>query len=207
MRAAAPLFIVGGLLALVACSSDNDPGMDGPPSAPMGRCGAVVQQHKIEGQTHVDTCSYIAYRTRPPSSGNHYPNWAAYSVYGQPVPEGFWVHDLEHGAIVISYNCGDAGCAGDVAAAVQMVESYPSDPSCDTAASGVRSRMLLTPDPHLDVPFAASAWGWTLRANCFDPDAFTAFAEAHYGKGPEPVCANGVDPIGTLAKPGCGEKP
>jgi hypothetical protein len=176
------------------------------PSAPVGPCGAVTQQHLIEGETHVPICSYVDYHTLPPSSGDHYPVWAAYMTYEQAVPEGYWVHDLEHGAIVLSYNCGEAGCAGDIAAAQQMMDQYPDDSLCTAAGEGVRHRLVMTPDPRLDVRFAASAWGWTLRADCFDADAFVAFANAHYGQGPEVLCANGEDVIGTAsADPaGCG---
>ncbi len=175
-------------------------------SAPVGPCGAVVQQHPIEGATHVAVCSYVDYLTLPPSSGNHYPYWAAFTTYTSRVPEGFWVHDLEHGAIVLSYNCGEAGCADDVAAAQQMIDAYPEDPLCDATASGVRARFVMTPDPRLDVPFAASAWGWTLRANCFDPDAFLAFAQAHYGQGPEVLCEQGIDPTDdSSVGPTCGD--
>jgi hypothetical protein len=66
----------------------------------------------------------------------------------------------------------------------------------------------MTPDPHLDVRFAASAWDWTLRANCFDTDAFLAFAQAHYAQGLEPLCNSGEDVIGSATgdPAGCGEE-
>ena len=208
-RAFASLAVV---LVGVACGSQDDAAKDAAvlptyeASAPIGSCGAVEQQHAIEGFAHVAVCSYVDYLTLPPSSGNHYPNWAAFMTYDQPVPEGFWVHDLEHGAIVLTYNCGEAGCAEDIAAAQQMIEAFPQDPICNPVVGGVKSRFVMTPDPRLDVRFAASAWGWTLRANCFDPSAFLAFAQAHYGQGRELLCSAGIDVIGTsAAAPGCGD--
>ena len=175
-------------------------------SAPMGRCGAIVQEHPIEGAAHVNVCAVVDYGTTPPSSGDHYPVWAAYKTYEAPFPEGFWVHDLEHGAVVFTYNCaagatgaaGDAsqgGCDTDIAAATQMLASLADDPACDALGQGVKRRIVMTPDPALDVRFAASAWGWTLRANCFDAAAFGAFVQAHYGHGPEDICADGEDPL------------
>jgi len=174
------------------------------PSAPSGPCGAVTQQHPIEGFDHVSICSYVDYGTRPPSSGDHYPVWTAYMTYDQPVPEGYWVHNLEHGAIVLSYNCEDAGCATDIAAAQQMIDGYPDDPEC--TSQGLPHRFVMTPDPRLDVRFAASAWGWTLRANCFDPVSFALFANAHYGQGRELICSDGEDVlVAAGADPaGCG---
>jgi len=150
----------------------------------------------------------VGYATNPPSTGNHYPLWAAFGVYDRPVPRGFWVHDLEHGAVVITYNCSD--CAADVEAAKAFIEQLPVDSSCAGASggTGAKRRIVLTPDPLLDVRFAASAWqgpasddggvgtGFTLRASCFDVDAFGAFVTAHYARGPENFCTDGVDPFG-----------
>jgi hypothetical protein len=163
---------------------------DGPPSAPIGPCNAVVQQHAIEGFLHVPVCSDVTYLTNPPSSGNHYPIWAAFQSYDAAVAEGYWVHDLEHGAVVFSYNC-PSGCAADVAAAQAYIDGMPDDPLCVPADGDPRVRMTMTPDPMLEVPFAASTWGWTLRADCFDPVAFGAFVQEHYGQGRELLCAQG----------------
>jgi hypothetical protein len=167
-------------------------------SAPAGPCGAVVQQQAIEGHAHVAVCSDVEYGTKPPSSGNHYPFWAAYQNYTTAIPEGFWVHNLEHGSIVLTYNC-PGGCDSDVAAAIQMLANLPQDSACLSIGDGVLRKTVMTPDPKLDVPFAASAWGWTLRARCFDPVAFQAFAMAHYDQGLEGTCANGE------VAPSCGD--
>ena len=161
-------------------------------SVPTGKCDAVEQEQPIEGFTHIPVCSLTHYVSKPPSSGNHYPIWAAYKTYAAPIPEGFFVHDLEHGAIVLTYDCPN-GCAADVAAAQAMLDALPADPDCAAQGSTVRRRSLMTPDPGLDVPFAASAWGWTLRAKCFDPAAFKAFALKHYNQGRENICADGED--------------
>ena len=155
----------------------------------------------LEGANHVTACTYVAYQSNPPSSGDHYPVPTQHKSYTTPVPRGFWVHNLEHGGVVFSYNC-PAGCADEVAAAQAVIDAAPIDPTC--SASGTARRVLMTPDPHLDVRFAASAWGFTLRADCFDPAAFAAFLTAHYGMGPEAVCWDGPDQ--SLGQPAmCGE--
>jgi hypothetical protein len=185
-----------------------DPGgalVDGDASPPTGPCNAVVQQRAIEGYTHVSVCSYVEYGTKPPSSGNHYPVWAAFETYSAPIPEGFWVHDLEHGGVVFTYDCPDEGCASDIAAAQTFIDGMTADPLCDPSAGNPRVRMTMTPDPNLDVRFAASAWGWTLRADCFDPVAFGAFVTAHYGNGREAICSQGDD-LSTGVAPGCGQE-
>jgi hypothetical protein len=182
-------------LALVACGksesrASGDAGfIEYDASAPVGVCDAVEQRHAIEGHDHVAICDAVSYRSRPPSSGNHYPVWAAYGAYDAPIAEGFWVHDLEHGAVVLTYHCPD-GCDADVQAAKDMIAAFPADDSC---AAPVRARLILTPDPRLDVKFAASAWGYTLRASCFDPAPFRDFALRHYAQGPEDLCGDGSD--------------
>lgn len=190
-----------------ACGpSAQDPGgslVDGAASAPVGPCHAVVQERAIEGFTHVDECSAVTYLSKPPSSGNHYPVWADYESYASAIPEGFWVHNLEHGAVVFSYNC-PGGCPADISAAQSFIDGLAQDPDCDPTLGDPPARMVMTPDPNLDVKFAASAWGWTLRADCFDPAAFGAFVTAHYGNGREVICAQGED-LSTGVQPGCGD--
>jgi len=139
--------------------------------------------------THVPIGTDITWSSNPPSSGPHYPIWAAYQAYASPVPRGYYVHDLEHGAVVLLYNC-PSGCP-DVVAALQAVsDAIPDDPLC--AGEGVRVRTVITPDPLLDVPVAAAAWGWTYKAQCADVPTLTSFALANYGNGPEVLCANGT---------------
>jgi hypothetical protein len=154
-------------------------------------CNPLVEEHPIEGAMHVAICSPVTYGTNPPSSGNHYPIWADFGTYDMPVPRGFYVHDLEHGAVVFTYNC-PSGCDDQVAAAQALLDAH-QDPLCTTPPP--RARIVMTPDPLLDVTFAASAWGWTLRADCFDPVAFGAFLEGHFGQGPEALCIAGEDPF------------
>ncbi|HVU03657.1 MAG TPA: DUF3105 domain-containing protein [Polyangiaceae bacterium] len=167
-------------------------------------CHAVERAETLAPGFHVDPCSYVTWDTNPPSSGSHYPTWAAYQEYTTPIPRGFWVHDLEHGAVVITYNC-PSGCDAEVALARQTIAAIPDDTTCIQTA-GVRLRFVLTPDPKLDVAFAASAWGYTLKADCFDPAAFSAFISAHYDHAPEDICSSGPDvSIGLPA--GCGEPP
>jgi hypothetical protein len=166
-------------------------------------CSIAYEPSNCTKQAHATECGLVSYGTKPPSSGNHYPIWAAYQQYTVALPEGYWVHNLEHGAVVMSYNCPD-GCPDDVEAAGKMMSAFPDDPLCAELGGPVRHRLILTPDPALDVRFAASSWGWTLRANCFDADAFNAFATQHYGQGPEAICSDGKDFASLGVPPLCG---
>lgn len=214
-QAAAVALLTVSTLSIGACSSNGATRRDASSDAPNydaepvdgSACGAVIQQHPIEGFTHVPVCSPVSYGTNPPSSGNHYPIWAAYREYSTPVPPGFWVHDLEHGAVVITYNC-PSGCAADLAKARAFIAALPVDPLC-SQSGGPQRRIVMTPDPSLDVEFAASSWGWTLKASCFESAVFAQFVAAHYGHGREVTCADGYDleaPDGGLTLPaGCAD--
>jgi hypothetical protein len=157
-----------------------------------GQCTTVVEQHPDEGATHISCSLPTDYLTSPPSSGNHYQCWAAYQTYAAPIPWGNLVHSLEHGAIVIVYNCPD-GCADDVASIQSFIAGLPLDTDCSPSLG--KDRIILMPDPTLvGVRFAASAWTWTLRADCFDPLAFRQFFDDHYDHGREIICTDGWQP-------------
>jgi hypothetical protein len=165
---------------------------------PGSRCNAVVQRHPIEDSSHVPECSPVTYATNPPSSGNHYGSWAGYGEYATPLARGFWVHNLEHGSVVVSYDCFDETCGADLEAARGWLGAQRVDDFCLRQGSG-KPRLLLTRDPELEATWAASAWGATLVAGCFEPAVFTDFYQAHVGQGPENICA-----AGSSQPPDCG---
>ena len=138
---------------------------------------------------HVSACSVIDYPMNPPVYGDHYPYWAAYKSYSFPVPLGFLVHNLEHGAIVMLYHCAD-GCADEVAAAQAFIDALPADPRC---ADPVKRQVILSPDPTLPTRWAAIAWGHSLSADCFTAPAFRTFYDENLAHGGEDLCADGVD--------------
>lgn len=156
-------------------------------------CGAVERAFPLEAATHVTACGELEYGTNPPSSGTHYGVWPSFKAYDEPVPRGFLVHGMEHGAVVIGYACDD--CEDEVEAARELVAGIGPDPLCcsDPSCTGATTRVVLAPDPRLDTVWAAASWGFTLTSDCFEPEVFRAFVEEHRGRGPEAVCSNGVD--------------
>jgi hypothetical protein len=165
-------------------------GSGGSPATPVGdggvgECNASVVESPPTSALHELQCTAVTYTTNPPSGGNHYGTWAAYRSYGFPLPAGYLVHSLEHGAVVFWYNCPE-GCADEVAEVQAFIDALPEDPRCDGA--GVPRRTVLVPSPELGSRWAASAWGFALTADCFDSEAFRAFYDDHYGLGPEDLC-------------------
>jgi hypothetical protein len=174
---AAPPEVGGG-------DSQGRDALDAPGRIDGGACTAVVAQHPEEGFQHLTCPAPLAFGTVPPSSGNHYGEWADFHTYPSPVHWGNLMHSMEHGAVVIVYNC-PGGCPDEVSAAQVFIDNLPADPLCTDVDA---RRVILAPDPTLDVRWAAAAWTWTLRADCFDHDAFAAFVRDHYAQGRENFC-------------------
>lgn len=211
--------VTATLPALAASCSDGGGGEGGGPITG-GKGGTVTVTHPgappLAGQSactvtedvdipetsanHDAICTSITYATNPPSGGDHWPIWAKYQKYDKPLPHEMLVHDMEHGAIVLLYRCAE-DCP-DVVEALTQVFGSIADPLCLTLPGGPPARMVLAPDPDLPAPIAAAAWGATYTATCIDVPSLQKFANDHYGKGTEDLCADGVDPV---AMPPCGD--
>lgn len=59
------------------------------------------------GQDHITDISAVTYSSDPPTSGPHFPVWAKRGVYDRVISDGHLIHSMEHGYIVIYYNCGE----------------------------------------------------------------------------------------------------
>ena len=152
--------------------------------APTGACTTTVVP--TTPASHVPAGTAVAWADDPPASGASYPVWARYLAYSEVIPRGYWVHDLENGGVVVLHgNDVDIAAVQTLHAVYQAV---PVEPACG------HRRALLTPDPLLDAPFAAVAWGVVLRCDAVDPAAIVDFVVAHRGQGPAPTCADGTYP-------------
>jgi hypothetical protein len=209
-----PLFLSLSCAALAACSSPGSTTVGGPdagefpsdgatfdagstlsggPIHMSSPCDITIDAPTVLPATHVAIGTLVSYDSNPPSSGPHYPIWAAYQAYTTPVDRRYYVHDEEHGAVIFVYNCQSAGGCPDVVQTLQQAaNTLPDDSLCLQAGQGVRVRTVITPDPLLDVPVAAAAWGWTYRAQCADLGSLVSFALAHYGQGREQLCTDGT---------------
>lgn len=175
---------------------------DAPPLPGETECKVVKTTNiPVNPAVHVADCTSVTYATNPPSGGDHWGTWAAFKKYTTPVPREMYVHDMEHGAVVLSYRYADA-CPDVVMALETVFDDVAADPLCVSAGAGPKARLVLTPDPELDTPIAASAWGATYTATCIDPSSLAAFVSAVYGRGPESTCFNGKD-IEAGAGPTC----
>ena len=148
---------------------------------PEGTGPQVGVQVPADAATHVDQGTVIAYKSRPPSSGNHYPNWVqSYGFIDPAPPPGNWVHNLEHGAVAILFNCPQA-CPDLVQ---QLKDLYPTLPLGRNSRGG-QPRALILPFKDMDHKIAAVAWGWKLELDELNADEIRRFYESRIDRGPE----------------------
>lgn len=159
------------------------------PIAPFDECVVTTYREPAQSRDHHAPCSDVPLQSLPPTGGDHFGVWAAFGTYDAPVPWGFLVHSMEHGAVVLAYRC-DESCP-EVVAELQAIADGMDDPLC--RGEDVRHRVIVVPMPDLDVAVAALAWEHGYLATCLDPPSLRAFVEAHYGRAPEDLCVPGVD--------------
>jgi hypothetical protein len=162
-----------------------------PAIAPFTTCTVTTATEPAASRNHLAVCSAVEYPFVPPSSGDHYALWADFETYTQPVPWGFLVHDLEHGAIVLLYDPSSAAATDIQAAFASAIAAHGMDPICRDQSWP--SRFVVAPATDLNTPIAALAWEHTYEATCLDPPSLTAFIAAHYGQAPEALCAPGAN--------------
>ena len=57
------------------------------------------------GRGHVQIGTEVDYSSNPPTSGKHYEDWIRAGVYDGSKDDRNLVHSLEHGYVIMSYNC------------------------------------------------------------------------------------------------------
>ena len=162
-----------------------------PPLAPFDACTVFTAHEPAAGADHRTPCSVIDYPFLPPSGGPHYSSWASFLAYDAPVPWGFLVHSLEHGAVVLAYDPGIVEADAVRAVFEEIATAQGIDDRCRDEAWP--NRIIIVPDPELDWPIAVRAWEQVYDATCLDRPSIEAFIAAHYAQAPENFCFAGVD--------------
>jgi hypothetical protein len=143
--------------------------------------GCKLTNPPIEGATH-ETKDFKAsdYKTNPPTSGNHYPEWYQDGVYqpGDTPNLGMLVHTLEHGRIDVQYK------PGTPAKTVAQLEALLAEQS-----DGYHM-LLYENTTNMDAQVAATAWGHSLTCPKMNDkvfDAIRTFRTSYIDQGPEKV--------------------
>ena len=142
--------------------------------------GCELQHPSEEGRGHENREFTAAdYKTNPPTSGTHFPQWAQDGIYdpGNEPGLGELVHTLEHGRINVQYRPGTSD------ADRKMLEAFVDENGGD--------HMLLYQN-NSDMEYAVAATGWVQLLGCKEIndktwDALRTFRDRYIDTGPEKV--------------------
>lgn len=120
---------------------------------------------------HLHVLGPVVYSVTPPVGGHHYGVWMNCGIYDKPVPNERAVHNLEHGAVWITYRPSLA--AADVTALRTLVLKQ-------TKGTGGNRFMDLTPwaSDALPAPVVVTAWAHQLKVDSPDDPRIQQFIDA-----------------------------
>ena len=150
-----------------------------------------------DGRRHVANGTLICYNQNPPATGPHY---SAAGV--SPVSPGVYVediasteqyvHNLEHGSVVLLYDCGGGDCSDDLITQLNdLFDALPESPRFNekklviSRYSGINSSCEGTSDFPSRGQFLMIAWGVQRYFESFDMDEMINFYRRHVDHGPE----------------------
>lgn len=107
---------------------------------------------------------------KPPAGGDHNACWGTWGVHAEPLAPERFIHNLEHGGIVLTYNCPD-GCEVEKL----WLESFASD----------NELVVVTKYPELATRFGLSAWNARAYSDCLDAAFVRDFYARRVDRGPE----------------------
>jgi Protein of unknown function (DUF3105) len=216
--AAVALLAVGGFFFLssstpaYSCSIRWEPSAT-PTTAPSATPNFGFLQDDM-GHSHVAVGAAVKYTFCPPASGSHY-NEAGIAgpipprLYGPneaKVPQN-WIHNLEHGALVLLYKCpgGDTNAGACSAAGQQALAAFaanfPNSPICNIPAGGISPVIARFED--MDFPYAALVWDEVLPLQTLDVEQTKTFFLQHGERlNPEKLCPLPTATPGPSATPG-----
>ena len=167
-----------GVSFLLGCGDDGDKTSDGGGAANLidAACSADPREEHFPdaGSMHVSRFRdfELTYTDPPPTGGTHSECWADFGVYAEELEDARWVHNLEHGGVVLLYRCPE-GCPKEVAQLEQFVKDHP--------------RTILTPYAALPTRFAAVAWEYRMLNGCVDMPSLERFYEQHFNRAREDI--------------------
>ncbi len=129
------------------------------------------------GRQHIGEGDKITYNSNPPTSGPHLPTWERYGIKDKEIRDELLVHSLEHGYVIMSYNCA----------------KLPDPASCDAFKKQLTDitnekriwKLIVIPRSNLDVPLALTAWGHLDKMDQVDKERIVAFIDEFRDQGPE----------------------
>ncbi len=173
------VLLLGGLAAAILYDRSTTPSIN-----------PDTQFQTSQGRDHVDPGIPLEFALQPPTSGNHFANSLAWGVYSELINPGYWVHSLEHGGIVLLYNCTDlsADACEDLR---DDAESFYGDAPFNGCAE---NRVIVMPySQGMETPVTVLAWQQRLDLDDYNYRDLVDFYRLYEEQGPEalPCGANG----------------
>ncbi len=178
-----------------ACSTEWTPAATSQPAPDATPRLGFVQDDL--GRDHISLGAFVKYALCPPATGKHFNAQGEGPVrpgfYGpedQATPQG-WIHNLEHGAMVLLYRCaeGDSACTEAGQGALQAFNAtFPNSPVCNLP-KGATGPIVARFD-EMAWPYAALLWGQVLPMDTLDTTlALDFWAQQGERTNPELLCA------------------
>jgi hypothetical protein len=129
----------------------------------------------IQGAEHVEPGQeHPAYNSDPPTSGWHLATAIPAGFYEEIQLDEALVHNLEHGHIVIAYDCDKLADCDTVKTELEgLVDRYDG------------WKVTVVPRSNEDAPLALTAWGRLDKLETYDEARVIAFIDAYRDQGPE----------------------
>jgi hypothetical protein len=178
--AAAAFVVIGATAKPYSCTSLVSPAPAA--SAEPGQTPVLGQAEPDMGRNHINPGTVQTYTYCPPASGYHLNAPALgpiaarfYSPDDAIEPEG-WIHNLEHGGMVVLYNC--SGSCPDEATLQRLEDfvspaTFPASPICKIPAGVVGPVVARFDD--MTSHFAAIVWDRVMFLDTFDSAQILAF--------------------------------
>ncbi|MHB1865058.1 MAG: DUF3105 domain-containing protein [Candidatus Saccharimonadales bacterium] len=130
-----------------------------------------VVNHISQGNAHIaEGAKHAAYNSDLPSSGSHYfdaSSPAPWGTYAQEMPAEAFLHNEEHGGIVIAYS------PTLPASQVKQLQQLFASPSSDSSFSA--GKFILMPRTENKKPIELASWTRTFDLNNFDKNKIEEF--------------------------------
>jgi hypothetical protein len=192
--------VVIGIIALVVLSftRQNEPvAANASPSpqasaSPMPRPAATPGIHyKSQGHPGHDkkdpseTLGFV-YNSDPPTSGIHFERFSETLISDKPLPKWLQVHLLEHGNVLLQYNCkcpDSAGALAQIASIYNNRQLPPGQTAFDMqTVQGIEERgtgVIVAPNPQMKQKIALTAWTRMQTFDAIDQPKMMTFINAY----------------------------
>jgi uncharacterized protein DUF3105 len=169
---AAAIIIGAAAVGIGFIMSGDDGGSDG---GGVAAPGCTFQTFDALEAGHVDELpDDYEYNSVPATSGLHNPTTAIWNLYDQPVPQINYVHNLEHGGLVIQY-----GSDVPDAEVAKLGDWYQQDTRGIVIAPV--SEEMEEEDPDLASKITVVSWTHMLRCDSFQESAFSQMSDDYRG--------------------------